>query len=73
MNDIAIRVEGLGKQYRIGQRERSLALCDVLARSFTAPFRRLWNRESEKSRDGEPGRSDSQVQQSSLSRENNTI
>ena len=59
MNDIAIRVEGVGKQYRIGQRERYLALRDVLARSFTAPFRRLWHRESEKSRDGELGRSGS--------------
>lgn len=39
MNDIAIRVENLSKRYRIGQRERYLTLRDVLARSFTAPFR----------------------------------
>jgi lipopolysaccharide transport system ATP-binding protein len=73
MNDIAIRVEGVGKQYRIGQRERYLALRDVLARSFTAPFRRFWHRESEKWRDEELGGSDSPVHRSSLSRENNTI
>jgi lipopolysaccharide transport system ATP-binding protein len=41
MSDIAIRVENLGKRYRIGQRERYYALRDVLARSLTAPFRFL--------------------------------
>lgn len=41
MIDIAIRVENLGKRYRIGQRERYYALRDVLARSLTAPFRFL--------------------------------
>lgn len=39
MNDIAIQVENLGKQYRIGQRERYYALRDVLTRSLEAPFR----------------------------------
>jgi lipopolysaccharide transport system ATP-binding protein len=35
MSDIAIRVENLGKRYRIGQRERYYALRDVLARPFS--------------------------------------
>ena len=35
-----IHVEGLGKRYRVGERERYLALRDVLTRAFTAPFRR---------------------------------
>jgi lipopolysaccharide transport system ATP-binding protein len=39
MGDLAIRVENLSKRYRIGQRERYLALRDVLARALTAPFR----------------------------------
>ena len=30
MSDIAIRVEGLGKQYRIGRRERYQTLRDAL-------------------------------------------
>ncbi len=40
MSDVVIRGEGLGKRYRIGERERYLALRDVLTRAFTAPFRR---------------------------------
>ena len=40
MSDTVIRAEGLGKQYRVGERERYLALRDVLTRVFTAPFRR---------------------------------
>lgn len=40
MSDTVIRVEGLGKRYCVGERERYLALRDVLARAFTAPFRR---------------------------------
>jgi len=36
----AIRVEGLGKRYRLGDRERYIALRDVLARAVKAPFRR---------------------------------
>jgi lipopolysaccharide transport system ATP-binding protein len=39
MSDVAIRVEGLGKRYRIGERERYTALRDVLTRAATAPFR----------------------------------
>ncbi len=41
MSDIAIRVENLGKQYRIGKRERYRTLRDSLADAVTAPFRRL--------------------------------
>ena len=41
MSDIAIRVENLGKLYRIGQRERYYTLRDSFANLFTAPFRCL--------------------------------
>src|ERR1039457_4418932 len=41
MNDIAIRVENLGKQYRIGKRERYKTLRDTLTDTVTAPFRWL--------------------------------
>src|SRR2546423_1199605 len=41
MTDIAIRCEGLGKQYRIGERERYKALRDTIANAATAPFRLL--------------------------------
>jgi lipopolysaccharide transport system ATP-binding protein len=40
MSDVVIHVEGLGKRYRVGERERYLALRDVLTRAFAAPFRR---------------------------------
>jgi lipopolysaccharide transport system ATP-binding protein len=40
MAETAIHAEGLGKRYRIGERERYRALRDVLTRAFTAPFRR---------------------------------
>lgn len=38
MNDIAISVEGLGKLYRIGERERYYTLRDTLSRAFGAPL-----------------------------------
>ena len=41
MSDIAIRCEGLSKQYRIGQQERYQALRDVITDAAVAPFRRL--------------------------------
>src|ERR1019366_8584443 len=41
MSDIAIRVEGVGKRYRIGLQERHDTLRDKVAASFAAPFRRL--------------------------------
>ncbi len=42
MSEIVIKAEGLGKRYRIGERERYLALRDLLARAFTAPFPPKW-------------------------------
>jgi lipopolysaccharide transport system ATP-binding protein len=39
VSQTVIHVEGLGKRYRVGERERYLALRDVLTRAFTAPFR----------------------------------
>jgi lipopolysaccharide transport system ATP-binding protein len=50
MNDLAIRVECLGKRYRIGQREPYKALRDVLARAPLAPYR--WLRSQLASRNG---------------------
>jgi len=41
MSDIAIRVENLSKQYRIGKWERYKTLRDTLTDAATAPFRRL--------------------------------
>src|SRR5438270_438039 len=41
MSDIAIRCEGLGKRYRIGERERYKALRDVITEGVVAPFRKL--------------------------------
>jgi len=38
MASSAIRVEGLGKRFRVGERERYFALRDVLARAVKAPF-----------------------------------
>jgi lipopolysaccharide transport system ATP-binding protein len=41
MTDVAIRCEGIAKQYRIGERERYRALRDVITDAVTAPFRRV--------------------------------
>jgi lipopolysaccharide transport system ATP-binding protein len=41
MSDIAIRVENLSKQYRIGKRERYRTLRDTLTDAAVAPFHRL--------------------------------
>jgi len=41
VSDIAIKCEGLSKQYRIGERESYKALRDVLTDTAAAPFRRL--------------------------------
>ena len=38
MGDIAIRVEEIGKKYRIGKAEKYKTLRDTLASAFTAPF-----------------------------------
>jgi lipopolysaccharide transport system ATP-binding protein len=39
MSDVAVRVERLGKQYRIGRRERYQTLRDTLTDTALAPFR----------------------------------
>ena len=41
MIDVAIRCEGLAKQYRIGERESYRALRDVITNAFASPFRRV--------------------------------
>jgi lipopolysaccharide transport system ATP-binding protein len=41
MTDVAIRCEGLAKQYRIGERESYKALRDVITDVFASPFRRF--------------------------------
>jgi ABC-type polysaccharide/polyol phosphate transport system ATPase subunit len=46
VSETVIHVEGLGKRYRVGERERYLALRDVLTRAFAAPFRRRQERRS---------------------------
>src|SRR5260370_35628143 len=46
MSDVAIRVEGLGKQFRIGAPERYKTLRDTLTDSLSAPFRWRRNRRS---------------------------
>src|SRR6266566_2829457 len=40
MSDVAILCQGIGKQYRIGERERYKALRDVVTEAIRAPFRR---------------------------------
>ena len=44
MSDIAIRVEGLGKQYRLGQRASYRRLTESLTDLATAPFRAIRQR-----------------------------
>src|SRR4029077_14083264 len=44
MPETVIHVEGLGKRYRVGERERYLALRDVLTCAFSAPLRRSYRR-----------------------------
>jgi len=46
MNNIAIRCEGLGKKYRIGERERYKALRDTIADTLSAPLRWFRNPQS---------------------------
>jgi hypothetical protein len=41
MGDIAIRVEGLGKRYRIGQRQRYKTLRESIMQGLAVPYRRL--------------------------------
>ena len=44
MSGIVIRAESLSKCYRVGERERYLALRDVLTRAFTGAFRSMGRR-----------------------------
>ena len=44
MSDVAIRVEGLSKLYRLGKRERYRTLRDTLVDAVAAPFRSLRSR-----------------------------
>jgi len=46
MSQTVIHVEGLGKRYRIGERERYLALRDVLTNAMKAPWRLFQGRGS---------------------------
>jgi homopolymeric O-antigen transport system ATP-binding protein len=39
MNDVAIRVEGLGKLYRLGKSQQYKSLRETLTQTFTAPIR----------------------------------
>jgi lipopolysaccharide transport system ATP-binding protein len=47
MSEVVIRAEGLGKRYRVGERERYLALRDMIARAVAAPFRARRKRQAE--------------------------
>ena len=40
MSEAVIHVEGIGKRYRVGERERYFALRDVITRAIRAPFQR---------------------------------
>lgn len=53
MSDVVIHVENLGKRYRIGERERYLALRDILARAASAPAR-LFRARKHSSPNGDP-------------------
>ena len=44
MSETAIQCEGIGKRYRLGERESYQALRDVLTNAVRAPFRRLSKR-----------------------------
>ncbi|MGD0305996.1 MAG: ABC transporter ATP-binding protein [Candidatus Acidiferrales bacterium] len=40
MKEVVIRAQGLSKRYRVGERERYLALRDILARALSNPLKR---------------------------------
>jgi lipopolysaccharide transport system ATP-binding protein len=54
MSEIAIKCEGLSKQYRIGQQERYRALRDVVTGAAGFPFRRLRSAISSSNGNGNP-------------------
>jgi len=41
MSDIAIQVEGLSKQFRIGKQQQTRTFREVLQDAATAPFKRI--------------------------------
>jgi homopolymeric O-antigen transport system ATP-binding protein len=47
VSETVIRAEGIGKRFRVGERERYLALRDLIARTFVAPFRRDRKRQTD--------------------------
>ncbi len=53
MSTPVIHVENLGKRYKIGERERYLALRDILARAASAPLR-LFRARNHSSSNGDP-------------------
>src|ERR1017187_6375721 len=53
MSDTVIHVENLGKRYRIGERERYVALRDIIARTISAPAR-LFRARKPSSSNGDP-------------------
>src|SRR5438477_12610819 len=53
MTDVAIRCEGVAKQYRIGVRERYSTLRDAMANVFTSSRRRLRSTARDSSNGGE--------------------
>src|ERR1041385_3472033 len=60
MSSAIITVENLGKKYRIRhqqERQRYVALRDVIANSIGTPFRRLWNLRRSKMEDGSSAQS----------------
>ena len=54
MGDTVVRVEGLGKQYRIGARERYRTLRETVVEAATAPLRWLAAEPPARRRGGEP-------------------
>ena len=52
MHDIAIRIEGVGKIYRIGERERYRTLRDAMANLVRTPGKRLVSGVRQPSSDG---------------------
>lgn len=53
MSDIALRVENIGKLYRIGERENYKTLRDIITNTIYAPFRWSNNNSSSKSRNSQ--------------------
>jgi lipopolysaccharide transport system ATP-binding protein len=53
MSNVAIKIEGLCKRYRLGQRERYLALRDILANIVKAPLRLVPRRRGPRRQDAE--------------------